>query len=80
MSAIEKPVLRGFLKQRTIKHAVLLAGLAILTTSSVKIFVGEARKKRFEQFYKTYDQDKDYVRMREAGVFRSVPPKGNNEL
>jgi len=29
--------------------------------------------KRYEEFYKNYDAEKDFERMRRAGVFRSAP-------
>jgi len=49
---------------------VLSLAAVILT----KVFVKDARLKKYEEFYKNYDAEKDFERMRNAGVFRSAKP------
>ena len=40
--------------------------------------VYDARKTAYANFYKTYDVQKDFERMRELGVFHSVRPVGES--
>lgn len=39
----------------------------------------DARKQRYADFYKTYDGQKDFERMKELGVFQSVRPAGESD-
>ena len=47
-----KPVLRNLLKRKTIKHAIALTGVSFVSCLLVKVFFVDARKKRYEEFYK----------------------------
>ena len=43
---------------------------------SWKIFVGNARKKNYLEFYRTYPAKEDFERMKRTGVFQSINPEG----
>lgn len=52
--------------------------MIIFTTINVtafKFLVVDKRKKKYEEFYKNYDAEKEFERMRKAGVFQSAPPE-----
>lgn len=56
-----------------IKTNIAIA-LALTVTGGLlfKIFVGEARKKKYAEFYKTYDAENEFQEMKERGVFQST--------
>ena len=39
----------------------------------------DARKQKYADFYKTYDAQADFERMRELGVFQSARPLSESE-
>ena len=45
----------------------------------VSLSVYDARKQKFVDFYKTYDAQADFERMRELGVFQSARPLSESE-
>jgi len=69
------PQLRGLLASSLKKHVIICSALGLSSAALVKVFVKDARLKRYEEFYKHYDAEKDFERMRDAGVFRSVKPE-----
>ena len=72
--ATARPQLRGLLGT-TLKRQVVIAGvIGLLAVVATKVLVKDARLKKYEEFYKHYDADKDFERMKNAGVFRSVKP------
>jgi cytochrome c oxidase subunit 6c len=73
MAAV-RPQLRGLLKSNLQKHVVACALLCFTTVGCFKVFVKDARMKKYEEFYKHYDAQKDFERMRDVGVFQSVKP------
>merc|ERR1711874_573297 len=67
-----KPVLRNLLLDKTKKDFLLALGVSIAVAAAYKFGVQEPRRKLFSDFYKTYDIEKDYARMKKAGVFQSI--------
>ncbi|KAK9873849.1 hypothetical protein WA026_002206 [Henosepilachna vigintioctopunctata] len=68
---IPKPQMRGLLKTQITKN---LIGCAILCTASVlymKFVYGDGNKRRYAEFYKNYDINKEFNRMRRKGLFDS---------
>lgn len=74
MASAARPQLRGLLKGQLLRHVATVSVLSVITVGLTKHFLKDARIKAYEEFYKTYDADKDFERMRDAGVFRSVKP------
>ncbi|XP_005112777.1 cytochrome c oxidase subunit 6C [Aplysia californica] len=67
-----KPVLRNLLLSKTKRDFVIALTVSIAVAMSYKFGVQEQRRQKFENFYKTYDVEKDYARMKKAGVFQSI--------
>ncbi|XP_050525556.1 cytochrome c oxidase subunit 6C-like [Daktulosphaira vitifoliae] len=70
---LPRPQLRGLFHQRTKIHLVTSVVLSILAGVTYKYTVGEPRKKKYAEFYKNYDADQDFERMRKLGLFSSCP-------
>ena len=58
-------------------HAGVGFAVAILSGLLWRFGLQDPRKKRYLDFYKTYDAKKDFERMQKAGIFQSVNPDGS---
>ncbi|XP_058446603.1 cytochrome c oxidase subunit 6C-like [Malaya genurostris] len=69
---IPKPVLRG-LHNASIKRNLIVAGV-ICTVSVIitKVLYVDPKKEAYANFYKTYDANAHFERMRKAGLLESV--------
>ncbi|XP_017286958.1 cytochrome c oxidase subunit 6C-1 [Kryptolebias marmoratus] len=74
--SLQKPVMRGLLAKRLRFHLPIAFSLAIAAALAFKFGVTEPRKKAYAEFYKNYDNVKEFNAMREAGVFEGVRPSG----
>merc|ERR1712198_161418 len=70
------PQLRGLLKSQLKKDFAIACVLTFSAVWGVKHFVKDRRAKVYEEFYKNFDAQKEFIRMREAGIFDSVAPGG----
>ena len=68
------PQLRGLLATALKRQVLIAGGISLVAVIATKLLVKDARLKKYEEFYKHYDAEKDFERMRDAGVFRSVKP------
>jgi len=72
VTKLAKPALRGF-HLKEIKRNV---GLATVGASVVSVawywFVNKARRDNYASFYKNYDAEAEFQRMKAAGVFNCV--------
>ncbi|CRK89743.1 CLUMA_CG003370, isoform A [Clunio marinus] len=69
---IPKPILRG-LHNAQIKRNLVIAGVLVtVVTVAVKYLRNEPRKRDYAEFYKTYDPEKSFKRMVDAGLLQSV--------
>ncbi|XP_055903056.1 cytochrome c oxidase subunit 6C-like [Eupeodes corollae] len=69
--SIPKPMLRG-LHNATIKRNLGIAvGLVFTVSMLFKVAVKDPRKDAYAEFYKTYDAQKSFEKMKAAGVFQS---------
>jgi len=72
VTKLAKPVMRGN-HLREIKKSVILATVTATATSVAWYFlVNKARRDNYANFYKNYDAEADFQRMKAAGVFQSV--------
>lgn len=69
-----RPQLRGLLARSTKIHTIGCIAFATVNVLLFKFFVRDARIKKYEDFYKNYDPEREFQRMRKAGVFTSAPP------
>merc|ERR1712189_165326 len=56
------------------KHLIAAGILSVATMLAYKFAVAEPRKATYAEFYRNYDVEKEYARMREAGIFTAVRP------
>ncbi|XP_055641380.1 cytochrome c oxidase subunit 6C-1 [Toxorhynchites rutilus septentrionalis] len=69
---IPKPVLRG-LHNASIKRNLMVSGvLCVISVIATKYLYVEPKKQAYADFYKTYDANKAFERMRKAGLLQSV--------
>ncbi|KAG8310501.1 cytochrome c oxidase subunit 6C [Homalodisca vitripennis] len=69
--AVAKPQLRRLLETNIKRNLTIAIGLSFVAGAAYKWGVLEARKKKYAEFYKNYDADKEFERMKKAGVFQS---------
>ncbi|KAJ4429155.1 hypothetical protein ANN_26158 [Periplaneta americana] len=68
---IPKPQLKGLLVSAMKFHLPVALTLSAVTTVLFKVLWVDARKSKYAEFYKNYDAEKDFERMKKAGVFNS---------
>ncbi|KYQ49863.1 Cytochrome c oxidase subunit 6C [Trachymyrmex zeteki] len=68
---IAKPQLRGLLTSQIKKNLVVMMVVSISAGVAYKIFVVDKRKRKYAEFYKTYDAEKQLKIMNEAGLMQS---------
>ncbi|XP_055354794.1 cytochrome c oxidase subunit 6C-like [Paramacrobiotus metropolitanus] len=69
---LPKPQLRNTLATATKKHAIICFAVAITACLSYRYFIGEPRKKKYAEFWRTFDSHADFKRMVKAGVFENI--------
>merc|ERR1711963_456256 len=72
MSALPKPKLRSLLHGKTKIDFVVALGAAFAVAIGYKYAVMEPRRKRWEEWSKSYNAEADLERMMKAGVFQGV--------
>ncbi|KAI0989312.1 hypothetical protein GJ496_007700 [Pomphorhynchus laevis] len=68
-------LLRGPLAYNFKRAALWIFIIPLSIAYSYKYFVADKRKQKYEDFWKIYDFERDFRRMRNAGVFQSVQPE-----
>ncbi|RXG68041.1 cytochrome c oxidase subunit 6C-1 [Armadillidium vulgare] len=71
--SLAKPKMRGLLATQITKNITVACILGVVSAVAWKFGIMEPRKKRYADFYKTYDADADFERMRKLGLFQSCP-------
>ncbi|RVE50790.1 hypothetical protein evm_004539 [Chilo suppressalis] len=71
VSTIAKPQMRGLLNSVIKKNLTVAITLSIISGFAFKVLVGDARKQRYAEFYRTYDADKEFEEMKKKGLFQS---------
>ncbi|VVC91332.1 cytochrome c oxidase subunit 6C [Leptidea sinapis] len=71
VSTITKPQMRGLLTSAIKRHLIISFTLAGISGVLWKTLVGDARKKRYAEFYRNYDAEKEFEEMRKKGIFQS---------
>ncbi|GFO19348.1 cytochrome c oxidase subunit 6c [Plakobranchus ocellatus] len=64
--------MRNLLLNKTKKDFAIALIIASTAAIAYKFGVQERRRSTFQEFYRTYDADKSYERMKKMGVFDSV--------
>ncbi|KAJ9601628.1 hypothetical protein L9F63_000236 [Diploptera punctata] len=68
---LSKPQMRGLLNATTRLHIPIALAVSAVTTVVFKFLWVDRRKAKYAEFHKNYDAEKDFERMRKAGVFNS---------
>ena len=76
VARLAKPELRGHLMKKTKLHLFLAIAGGMGSTALYHFLVTKPRKDAYRSFYATYDPEKDFERMRRAGVFKCCPLEG----
>ncbi|CAG0913985.1 unnamed protein product [Notodromas monacha] len=71
VSVIAKPQLRGLLLSYLKKHLIIATVLSVATGFAVKALINDPRKTAYANFYKNYDPDVEYEKMKKLGIFQS---------
>ncbi|CAG5131813.1 unnamed protein product [Candidula unifasciata] len=69
-----KPVLRNLLMSETKVNFVIALTSALVVSAAYKFGVEHRRKRKIDEFFKTYDAEAAFERMQKAGVFRLYNP------
>ncbi|KAI3389143.1 hypothetical protein SNEBB_006088 [Seison nebaliae] len=72
LSRPAEALLRRPLYNTNKKHVLFCAVACAIAGCTWRYFMVEGRDRRIEEFYATYDQKRDYERMKAAGVFKST--------
>jgi len=71
VAKLSKPVMRGMHVNSIKKNIAGAALLSVLTTAAWYVTVNKARIDNYKNFYKNYDAEADFQRMKKLGVFQS---------
>ncbi|XP_068247168.1 cytochrome c oxidase subunit 6C-1 [Palaemon carinicauda] len=69
-----KPLMRGLLTNQIKRNLAISGVLCVLTFTGYKYGVEKPRQQRYADFYKNYDAEKEFERMRNLGLFQSCQP------
>ncbi|RZC36257.1 cytochrome c oxidase subunit 6C-1, partial [Asbolus verrucosus] len=74
VSKVVKPQLRGLLHNQIRMNLIVAGVMCFAAAVAQKVFVNDNRKKVYGEFYKNYDIEKEFDRMRNKGLFDSCEP------
>ncbi|XP_013107434.1 cytochrome c oxidase subunit 6C-1 [Stomoxys calcitrans] len=65
------PVMRGLHNMQTKRGLMIAIGLTTVITTAFKFLVNDPKKAAYAEFYKNYDAQKSFERMKANGRFQS---------
>ncbi|XP_048001076.1 cytochrome c oxidase subunit 6C-like [Leguminivora glycinivorella] len=71
VSTVSKPVMRGLLNASIKRNLIISLTLAAITGVAFKQLVGTERKRKYAEFYRNYDAEKEFEEMKKKGLFQS---------
>ncbi|XP_032523826.1 cytochrome c oxidase subunit 6C-like [Danaus plexippus] len=71
VSTASKPQMRGLLNSAIKRNLILSLSFAAVCGFAFKQLVGNERKRKYAEFYRTYDAEKEFEEMRAKGLFQS---------
>ncbi|KAG7157774.1 cytochrome c oxidase subunit 6C-1-like [Homarus americanus] len=74
--SLTKPVMRGLLTSQIKRQLVIATVLSGVAVAGWKILVQNPRKQLYADFYKDYDAQAEFDRIRNLGLFQSCRPDG----
>ena len=70
--SVGRPSLKNLTRARVPKAGLIGFSLAAAAALVAKFCMCDRHKNQISSFYKTYDPERDYARMKAAGVFKSL--------
>ncbi|XP_041975164.1 cytochrome c oxidase subunit 6C-like [Aricia agestis] len=71
VTTLPKPQMRGYLNAAIKRNIIGALTLAAVSGFLFKTLVGNERKRKYAEFYRTYDAEKEFEEMRAKGLFQS---------
>ncbi|XP_063369937.1 cytochrome c oxidase subunit 6C [Cydia amplana] len=71
VSTLSKPVMRGLLNASIKRNLIISLALAAVSGVAFKQLVGTERKRKYAEFYRNYDAEKEFEEMKKKGLFQS---------
>ncbi|CAB3229424.1 unnamed protein product [Arctia plantaginis] len=71
VSVAAKPQMRGLLNSQIKKNLIVSLVLAGISGVAFKMIIGDTRKRKYAEFYRTYDAEKEFEEMKKKGLFQS---------
>jgi len=71
-ATIGRPSLKNLTRARVPRAGFISCGLAVVSAIAWKVLVSDQHKREMASFYKSYDPERDYARMKAAGVFKGL--------
>ncbi|XP_031623800.1 cytochrome c oxidase subunit 6C [Contarinia nasturtii] len=70
-ASLPRPVLKGRHAQFMKKHLAIGIGMSLVSVYLTKVFVNDKRKAAYAEYYKNYDIEENFHRIRKLGWFDS---------
>ncbi|UJR31705.1 hypothetical protein I4U23_019185 [Adineta vaga] len=67
-----RPTLKNLTRARVPRAGILGFSIAVTAAIGWKILISDRHKNNISSFYKTFDPERDYARMKAAGVFKTL--------
>ncbi|CAG9762263.1 unnamed protein product [Ceutorhynchus assimilis] len=71
VSTIAKPNLRGMLRIQIRNNLIVALVMCTVAATAQKVFYNDKKKETYANFYKNYDVNKEFEKMRAKGLFDS---------
>ncbi|XP_055300094.1 cytochrome c oxidase subunit 6C [Sitodiplosis mosellana] len=73
-NSLPRPQLKGRHAKFMTKHLAISIGFALASVYLTKVFVNDKRKAAYAEYYKNYDIEENFNRIRKLGLFESCGP------
>ncbi|UJR14970.1 hypothetical protein I4U23_001949 [Adineta vaga] len=67
-----RPALKNLTRARVPRAGIIGFSLAVVSAVAWKVLISDRHKNDISSFYKTFDPERDYARMKSAGVFKTL--------
>lgn len=71
-----RPQLAGHLARTTRLGVIASVAVGLVVSGAYKVFVSDPRKKAYEEFYKNYDEEKEWKHLLNTNLLKSVDRHG----
>ncbi|KOB68709.1 Cyclope [Operophtera brumata] len=71
VTTASKPQMRGLLNSAIKRNIYVALAFAAVSGVAFKELIGTSRKRKYAEFYRNYDAEKEFEEMRKKGLFQS---------